>query len=395
MHKLANSRNKAVLSHLVIVAASMSACGAPVRDGSTTARAEGADAEGRRISAAYLKQHGGALDACFGPPPAIVGPGAIQTLADDPGRKATAINRLVIAIDASGSMAARIGRETKMDAAKRAAIAFLHTVPANTQVGLVAFGHRGSNLPQGKAESCRGVENVYPLGSADPAQVEAALGRVKATGWTPLAAAITTAGQSFTPDQASGAQVVYVVSDGLETCGGDPVAAARALSQGPVKAVVNIIGFDLSHADRTQLSAVAAAGGGAFVEARSGGDIGAAMDQVWRKVRAASAMTTEYTDAARRSTANNIAVARYTSDLNYCFARTTSAETTGLQAALDAAAVTAAGREAALARLRVRHRRYGDRNQQVAANLLAQVKTAAGAISAQQRSSETRLGVKP
>lgn len=314
-----------------------------------------------RIVADYLQANGSALDACFTPLPVIRGPGAIQTVADDGAPAASAINRLVIAIDASGSMAARAGGETKMDAAKRAAIAFLRGVPANTQVGLVAFGHRGTNLPAGKAASCRAVEAVQPLGAANPTQVEAALGQVRATGWTPLAAAITLAGRSFAPSDTPGAQVVYVVSDGLETCGGDPVAAARALNRGPVKAIVNIIGFDLTAADRAQLAAVATAGGGTFVEAQAG-ELGRAMDGLWRKVRAGAAMTTEYFDAGARTTDNNMAVGRYTTDLNLCVARTTSAESGGVVRALEAAAVAGADREAALASLRDRHERYRARS---------------------------------
>src|SRR5699024_10051640 len=87
---------------------------------------------------------------------------------------------------------------------------------------------------------------------------------IQATGWTPLAAAISKAGASFQPRAGMGEQVVFVVSDGLETCGGDPVAAARALHESEVHAIVNIIGFDIAAEDRRALEAVAAAGGGTF-----------------------------------------------------------------------------------------------------------------------------------
>ena len=371
---------------------STAGCGG-TRDGGTGPAID--DTASPRIVADYVKAQGGALDACFGPLPAIRGPGAIQTVADDARPAMVAVNRLVIAIDASGSMAARAGAETKMDAARRAAIAFLRGMPTNTEVGLVAFGHRGTNLPAGKAESCRGVEAIYPLGAANPARVETALGQVRPTGWTPLAAAITLAGQSFAPSNTPGAQVVYVVSDGLETCGGDPVAAARSLRQGPVQAIVNIIGFDLSAADRAQLSAVAEAGGGSFVEARSGGEVSAAMDQLWRKVRAGAAMTSEYYDAGARTTDNNMAVGRYTTDLNFCVARTTSAESSGLARSLDAASVAGSDRDAALAALRERHERYRARSSAVAADLSARATAANDAIAAQQRASERRLGVRP
>ncbi len=65
---------------------------------------------------------------------------------------------------------------------------------------------------------------------------------------------------------APGAQVIYVVSDGNETCGGDPVAAARAINAGDTHAIVNIIGFDLPAIDRVALGKVAQAGGGALID---------------------------------------------------------------------------------------------------------------------------------
>ncbi|SEN58785.1 vWA domain-containing protein [Lihuaxuella thermophila] len=58
--------------------------------------------------------------------------------------------------------------------------------------------------------------------------------------------------------------IVYVVSDGVETCGGDPVQAAKELHESNMKAVVNIIGFDLDDAGQKALQAVADAGGGEY-----------------------------------------------------------------------------------------------------------------------------------
>ncbi len=387
---------------IVLVTGGLSACDAPkdaapstVKNAtSVTAPSGSSAAQGVAIVADFLQRRGEDIKACFAGAPDIVGPGATQP---GPGRArpAVVINRLVVAIDASGSMAAKTGSTTKMDAAKRAATAFLGGVPSKTEVGLIAFGHRGNNRPDGKAESCRGVETIYPLGTADAAEVGRALQAVRATGWTPLAAAITKAGGAFVPSDTPGAQVVYVVSDGIETCGGDPVAAARALNAGPVKAIVNIIGFDLDAADRAQLQAVAAAGGGTFVEAHSESDVSRMLDETRRKAQAASAMTTEYFDAGARSTANNFAVGKYTTKVNFCIAHATSAESAGLLKQLDSGSTPGPVREAAMAVLRTRHEGYRDEAAKISHDLLARSTTANDAIAAQQRASEIRLGVRP
>ena len=354
--------------------------------------ATSAVSDGAAGVAAYVARHGDVVAACFLPEPAMQGPGAIQGVADPAAKTAVAVNRLVVAVDSSGSMAARSGGETKMDAAKRAAVAFLATVPSKTQVGVVAFGHRGNNKASGKAESCRAVEPIFPLAANDRAGVTRALGQIRPTGWTPLASAITTAGAFFSPSTTPGAQVVYIVSDGLETCGGDPVAAARALAKSPVKAIVNIVGFDLSSADRAQLGAVAAAGGGSFVEVRSGADIARALDQIEHKASAVSAMTTEYFDAGGRITANNLASGKYTTALNQCLSRSTSAERDGVAKA--AASLPPADRAAMMEAVRARHAQARARADALAAHVLASANSANAAITAQQGNSERRLEIK-
>lgn len=186
---------------------------------------------------------------------------------DGPETMGSRWKKAIIAIDASGSMAGRVGGERKLDVAKAAVRRFLDTVPQDAEVGLLAFGHRGNNEESGKAASCVGVELLSGLSTVDAKRISSVLDRVQATGWTPLAAAIRKAGESFTRASGEGEQVVFVVSDGLETCGGDPVAAAQGLRESDMKATVNIIGFDIPDKDRKALEAVADAGGGAFSHA--------------------------------------------------------------------------------------------------------------------------------
>ena len=235
----------------------------PVAAPETTASSE-ASPEARALLARYLDTNAQDYEACFADLPRI--DAGVEEAAFREGGPATgAVNRVMVLLDASGSMAGRVGGQTKMQAAKDAANAYISQLPDGVQTGLVAFGHRGDNSESGKARSCSAVEAVYPLGAVDPQQVSRALSGFDATGWTPLAEAIRLAGRSFAPSEVPGAQVVYVVSDGEETCDGDPVAAARALHEGDIQAVVNIIGFDLAPRDRAQLQAVARAGGGEFI----------------------------------------------------------------------------------------------------------------------------------
>lgn len=169
-----------------------------------------------------------------------------------------------IALDASGSMAARSGSSTRMAEAKSAIAEFASELPEGSTVSLRVYGHEGNNQDSGKATSCASSEMIYE-GVAGDGGFAAALDGVGAVGRTPLAKAIGDAA-SDVPDDATEA-VLYVVSDGLETCGGDPVQAARDVTAGGIRPVINVIGFEVGTNERAALESVADAGGGTYVHA--------------------------------------------------------------------------------------------------------------------------------
>lgn len=173
-----------------------------------------------------------------------------------------------ILLDASGSMASQVNGGVKMELAKEAITEFASALPENTQVSLRVYGHKGTNTPEGKELSCATTEEVYPLGEYNKAEFSAALEQFGPTGYTPLASAIEAAGKDLSAVHEKGTEsVVYVVSDGLETCGGDPVKAAEGLQNSNIEAIVNIIGFDIEASERAALEAIAEAGAGDYFRA--------------------------------------------------------------------------------------------------------------------------------
>lgn len=198
--------------------------------------------------------------------------------AEDIGPRA-APARVIVAIDGSGSMAGRIGNQTKLALAREAATRFIDGLPPSVETALVVFGQQGDNSAAGKAKSCAGVDVLAPV-SSDRAGLVAAVSGVRAVGWTPLAAGLAKAQALLAPSATPGAQVIYVVSDGEETCGGDPVATARRINSGASRAIVNIIGFGLPSGEAAALKAVSDAGGGSFVNVHSRADYDRTLDRV-------------------------------------------------------------------------------------------------------------------
>lgn len=168
-----------------------------------------------------------------------------------------------ILLDASGSMNAKINGKSKMDIAKQAVKKFASTLPKNAQISLRVYGHKGSSEGADKVASCNSTEEIYNTKGYQGNQLQSALDNVKASGWTPIGKAIESVKQDVSSDLTD--SYIYVVSDGEETCGGNPVAAAKKLNQSNVKTIVNIIGFDVASKGQLSLKQVATAGGGEFI----------------------------------------------------------------------------------------------------------------------------------
>ena len=176
---------------------------------------------------------------------------------------------VIIALDASGSMANKIGSKTRMDLAKEAIEGFVSKLPKEANVGLRVYGHKGTGTSADKALSCASNELVYPIQPYSETELKTALDAFNPAGWTPLASAIEEAQKDLQPYQGENNQnVIYVVSDGVETCGGDPVKAAALLKDANIAPVVHIIGFDVASKEQQQLKDVAEAAGGTYTNAK-------------------------------------------------------------------------------------------------------------------------------
>lgn len=191
-----------------------------------------------------------------------------------------------ILLDASGSMAGQVDGGMKMNLAKAAVERFASSLPENAKVSLWVYGHKGSNSKKDKQVSCKSTEEVYPLGTYQEEKFSQSLDQFQATGWTPIAASMKAAREELQKNSGEDAtHMLYIVSDGVETCGGDPVAEAKKLNQSKIKAVVNIIGFDVDDAGQQALQKVAEAGGGEYETVESEQDLRSYFDEQYLDLR--------------------------------------------------------------------------------------------------------------
>lgn len=193
------------------------------------------------------------------------GSGAMKDTAQAPAVR----NNLVIVMDASGSMAERIDGKLKMDIAKEAVYKLIDGLANDVNLGIVAYGHKGNSTQAQKMVSCQGIEEVYYIGGLNKASAKAQIANLQPTGWTPMANSLQKAQQMLAnyPGQNN---KILLASDGEETCGGDPIAQAKALQAAGAK--VDVVGFDVAGEAETQLKDISINGNGSYFSVKNAND---------------------------------------------------------------------------------------------------------------------------
>ncbi len=165
-----------------------------------------------------------------------------------------------------------------MKVAKDAVKSFAKTLGSSSEISLIVYGHKGSESDTDMDESCSGIEEVYTSEAYDNQKFSKATDQIEAKGWTPLAGAIEAAADKSS--SMDGATAIYIVSDGKETCDGDPIKAAEQAASDE-SGIVNVIGFDVDEESENQLADVAEAGRGKYYAADSAADLQTTIEYEW------------------------------------------------------------------------------------------------------------------
>lgn len=168
---------------------------------------------------------------------------------------------IAIILDASGSMLQRLDGVRRIETARHGLIEVLtrHIAPG-TPMALRVFGHRQPN-------ACR-TDLEIPLGPLKPEAAKRVIQGIEARNLarTPIADSLARAEADLS--KAKGRKTIVLVSDGEETCDGDPRAVIEKLIEKGFDFRLNIIGFALDDdALAEQFGEWAALGGGQYFNA--------------------------------------------------------------------------------------------------------------------------------
>lgn len=164
---------------------------------------------------------------------------------------------LIFILDASGSMWGRINGQPKIVVAKQVMKDLLTGIPSHVNIGLVVYGHR-------RKGDCNDIEIIGPTGT-DPAKLKMAIDKIMPQGMTPITASLRQATSIISDTENPG--TVVLVSDGLETCKGNPCALVQELLQKGAHIIVHTVGFDVDKKAAQQLTCIAETTGGHYYPA--------------------------------------------------------------------------------------------------------------------------------
>jgi Ca-activated chloride channel homolog len=170
-------------------------------------------------------------------------------------------------------MLARIDEQRKIDIARDSLVALLEQLPEQTNVALRSYGHR-------RTDDCTDVELRSPLA---PLNRGALIDLVRGTEAQPEARTPIDLSLQQVSDDLKGAQgdvLVILLSDGEESCDGDPVKTAAQLRADNPHIRIDVIGFNIGPDEaRARLSEIAQAGGGRYFDAANATQLVATLQQ--------------------------------------------------------------------------------------------------------------------
>lgn len=197
------------------------------------------------------------------------GCGALLIAAERDGHPALSISdrSVEIVFDASGSMWGQIGGTAKITIAKEILSDALDWLPRDLSLALRVYGHQSPR----ERKDCRDSQLLVPFGEGNRERIRAAIARFQPKGQTPLAYSLRQVVDDFGGFE--GERAVVLLTDGIESCNGDPAQAARELQREDRGLPVHVIGFGLSDRENREalasLRAIADASDGQFLTAGS------------------------------------------------------------------------------------------------------------------------------
>lgn len=162
--------------------------------------------------------------------------------------------RYVFILDASGSMSEKWDGKTRMAVAKEKLLHVLGGLPKYASVGLVAYGNR--------IAGCSSARLYHPIQRGAASVVSQKISSIVPAGSTPIAQTLSVVGEYLLNDIQE-TEIIFI-SDGVESCEGDPKAVLYQWKQSGKKFRLQVLGIDIDPQGEEDLKRLSILGDGNY-----------------------------------------------------------------------------------------------------------------------------------
>ena len=210
----------------------------------------------------------------------LIGFAALQMISMA-GMAHAAPSNVLLIFNSSGSMKKVVEGQSRMQAAKQAVATALTSIPSETRLGLMVYGHR-------RARDCSDIQLVSPVGAENAQTISTKVAALEPKGETPIAAALENGAKTMGSLKGQN-NAILLVTDGIEECGGDPCAAAQSVKAMGLDIKVDVVGLSLNNKQRAAIECLAKETGGEFFSADNASDFAATLTKAVKVAQAQSA----------------------------------------------------------------------------------------------------------
>ncbi len=211
--------------------------------------------------------------------------------------------RVLFVVDYSLSMAGKWEKRPKIQVLRTAMERLVQDLRDNhpdIAVGLRLFGHKSPK----HWNDCRDTRLEVPIGLGTHAKIAEKLNLYEPRGVTPLAYTLQQVQKDF--PTSDGRNILILITDGAESCGGDPCAVMEALKSRNIILKPFIIGLQLDASAVATLSCA-----GTVYNAEKEQDLDVILRKITERIVALSSLTVELLDEARRPIETNLPMVFY------------------------------------------------------------------------------------
>lgn len=212
--------------------------------------------------------------------------------------------RVLFIFDASQSMYAQWEGSTRMTIAKTLLSNMLDSLVGvdNLEIGLRCYGHQKPSPPQ----DCRDTKLEVDFGKNTITAIKKRLETLRPKGTTPIARALESGALDFPSTDSDSRNVVILITDGIEECGGDPCAVSRLYQQKKIILKPFVIGIGLSESYKKNFECV-----GTFYDAKNPEQFKEILNVVVSQVLNSTSAQVNLLDQNEMPTESNVAISFY------------------------------------------------------------------------------------